>query len=87
MESKIVYITNENDSETLEKVTKITGVGYNTPADMIEVECLMEALTDMVLEYEKLQEDYEDLTERYQDKYYGQPDAYDRMIDDKLTGE
>ena len=87
METKVCYVLNDQEADVLEKVSKITGTDFHARGQLIEVEALMEAIEDMVVEYEELQEEYGDLEERYQDKYYGMPDAYDKMIDDKLTGE
>lgn len=70
MERIIGIKVDENEKEDIRKASEITTTEY-IDANFYEVNYLVTLLQDLVMAYDKLQEDYNDLEERYTDKYYG----------------
>ena len=58
----------ESNKETLERISNITDVDYEIQGDFVEVESLMTALKDMLVKYDKLEEDFEDYKTNYDDE-------------------
>ncbi len=74
------YKLDEANKEYLEDVQNITDVDYEVKGDFIEVENLMIALKDMVVEYENLKEKFEDYKTSSIDY-----EPYDEWVDYQLT--
>jgi hypothetical protein len=70
MERIIGIEVDEHEKEDIRKASEITTTEY-IDANFYEVNYLVTLLQDLVMAYDKLQEDYNDLEERYTDKYYG----------------
>jgi hypothetical protein len=70
MERIIGIKVDEHEKEDIRKASEITTTEY-IDANFYEVNYLVTLLQDLVMAYDKLQEDYNDLEERYTDKYYG----------------
>lgn len=70
------YKLDNANKEYLEDVQNITNVDYEVKGDFIEVESLMIALKDMVVEYQNLKERFEDYKTNYDED-----DAHDVWLD------
>ena len=69
------YKLNSNEFEAVKRIEKITGCDYELLGDFIPTECLIESARDMLVYYEKLQEEFEDYKQFVKDNYKQLTDA------------
>ena len=66
---KLYYVLDANELEIMQQVEERTGVDYEIKCNDIPLSSLMCAIKDLMYEYDKLQEEYEDYKERQNNDY------------------
>ena len=73
----------DKDKETIERISKITGVDYELKGNLVPIDSLIYALFDMLYEYDVKEEELEDLKQDLEDNYKPIPVAEQVGISDR----
>lgn len=69
------YKLNADEFEAVKKIEKITGCDYELLGDFIPTECLIEMARDILVMYEKLQEEFIDYKQFVVDNFKQKSEA------------